>query len=71
MNVIIFLFGLVCIGIFNNKGVEEEREVKNTEKRGVFVSYIDISKYIKNSDVDTSKRNIINDAIQQCRLFLA
>ena len=65
---IIFLFGLVCIGIFNNKGVEEEREVKNTEKRGVFVSYIDISKYIKNSDVDTSKRNIIKMIDNICSL---
>ena len=29
------------------------------EKRGVFVSYIDIGKYIKNTDVNTSKMNII------------
>ena len=65
---IIFLFGLVCIGIFNNKGVEEEREVKNTEKRGVFVSYIDISKYIKSSDVDASKRNIIKMLDNICSL---
>lgn len=56
---IIFLFGLVCIGIFNNKGVKDERGVKDMEKRGVFVSYIDIGKYIKNTDVNTSEMNII------------
>ena len=39
---IIFLFGLACIVIFNNNVAEEEREVNNLEKRGVFVSYIDI-----------------------------
>lgn len=65
---IIFLFGLVCISIFNNKGVEEERKVNTLEKRGVFVSYIDISKYIKSNDVSTSKLNIIKMLDNICNL---
>lgn len=65
---IIFLFGLVCIGIFNNKGVKDERGVKDMEKRGVFVSYIDISKYIKNSDVSVSKMNIVKMLDNICNL---
>lgn len=65
---IIFLFGLVCIVIFNNNVAEEEREVNNLEKRGVFVSYIDISKYIKNSDVSVSKMNIVKMLDNICNL---
>ena len=65
---IIFLFGLVCIVIFNNNVAEEERKVNNLEKRGVFVSYIDISKYIKNSDVSVSKMNIVKMLDNICNL---
>lgn len=65
---IIFLFGLACIVIFNNKGVKDERGVKDMEKRGVFVSYIDISKYIKNSDVSVSKMNIVKMLDNICNL---
>lgn len=65
---IIFLFGLACIVIFNNNVAEEERKVNNLEKRGVFVSYIDISKYIKNSDVSVSKMNIVKMLDNICNL---
>lgn len=34
------------------------RITNNTEKRGIFVSYIDLSKYIKSNDCDVSKSNI-------------
>lgn len=46
--------------IFNKNDDTLERKIKsNDEKRGIFVSYIDLGKYIKNSNSDVSKNNII------------
>lgn len=57
---IIFLFLVGCLVIFNKNNDNKERKIESSdEKRGIFVSYIDLSKYIKNSNSDISQNNII------------
>lgn len=50
----ILLFVLI---FFDNKS-DENRSVENKENRAIFISYIELSKYIKNSNIDISKQNI-------------
>lgn len=58
---LIFFLGyfLVFSNSFNDTKKEED-EKNILEKRAVFISYIELSKYIKNSDVDVSKKNILD-----------
>ena len=56
--IIIFLFLLICFGIFNNKDNGTRKISSNNEKKGVFISYIDLRNYVKNSDVFGFKENI-------------
>ncbi len=57
--IIIFLFLLVCFGIINNK--DNNRKISiNNEKKGIFISYIDLSNYIKGNNSDIISENIIN-----------
>lgn len=57
--VLVLIFLVVCLFIFT----DNEKEVVNKkkedyEKRVVFISYIELSKYVKNKDVEESKKNI-------------
>ena len=54
--ILFFLLVIITIIIFNSKN-EETQETK--ELRGVYISYIEISKYLKDKDETTSKQNII------------
>ena len=54
--ILFFLLAIITIIIFNSKN-EETQETK--ELRGVYISYIEISKYLKDKDETTSKQNII------------
>ncbi len=56
--IIIFLFLLICFGIFNNKDNDTRKISSNNEKKGVFISYIDLRNYVKNSDILGLKENI-------------
>lgn len=58
--IILVFFIVVCFFIFSfnendKKGKEENRFV---EDRGIFISYIELSKYVKNNDSLKSKRNV-------------
>ena len=70
---------LLCISnyFFRNNSIEKTYD---DEARAIFISYIELNKYIKNKDVDTSKANIrlminnikslgFNTAIVQIRSF--
>ena len=56
--IIICLFIVICFFIFNMKIEDNERKIVNgkREDRGIFISYIDLGKYIKNEDSDISKK---------------
>lgn len=74
---VVLIIGIViCVDRDNTVDEKQERE----EVRAVFISYIELNKYIKNKDVDTSKENIrlmisniknlgFNTAIVQIRSF--
>lgn len=49
----------LVLNIFKNKEPEIIEEYSKEEFRGVFVSYIEISKYLKDQDEVNSKKNII------------
>ena len=50
--IVVFLFNLIfSVNNTNNRKVKKE-------SRAIFISYIELSKYIKNSDIMTSKNNI-------------
>ena len=51
--IVIFIFFVICLFISNNY----DEEIKK-EKRGIFVSYIELSKYVKDKDINTGKDNI-------------
>ena len=55
--IIVFLVVLLFIPVNKKEDVREKVKVK--EKRGVFISYIELTKYLKNKSVDDSKNNII------------
>ena len=78
--ILIFLIViLLSTGLYNkknNKNIEEN----NSEVRAIFISYIELTKYIKNKEIDISKENInkmitnikklgFNTAILQIRSF--
>lgn len=58
--VIICLVLVICFLIFSMKFDDNERKtVKDKrEDRGIFISYIDLGKYIKNENSDISKENV-------------
>lgn len=66
--IIIFLFVLICFGIFNNRDNSTRKISSNNEKKGVFISYIDLGKYVKNSDISICKSNIIRLLDNICNL---
>lgn len=54
---------LILLSLFLLLSVKDKKEDKNeelTETRAIFISYIELSKYIKGKDYDTSKNNIKN-----------
>lgn len=69
---------LIASKYVNNKNVEEEKSIKET--RSIFVSYIELSKYLNDKDSVTAKKNIeqivlnvkefgFNEIILQVRSF--
>ena len=54
--VLILVFVMVILLGFNNKPKLKEKD--DEELRAIFISYIELSKYVKNQDISTSKRNI-------------
>ena len=63
----IILMGLFIIIIINMHKFQEKRETKEVkeEMRGVFISYIEISKYLKDQEENISKQRII-EMIDNC-----
>lgn len=61
--IICFIFFLGYFLFFNSDTSTNQKKViskENTsEKRAIFISYIELSKYVKNSDIDVSKKNIV------------
>ncbi len=55
---ILIVLSLFLLLSMNQK--KEETEKESTETRAIFISYIELSKYIKGKDYDTSKNNIKN-----------
>lgn len=54
---------LILLSLFlllSVKGKKEDKVKEPTETRAIFISYIELSKYIKGKDYDTSKNNIKN-----------
>ncbi len=68
MVLIIFLFILICFFIFNNNDNSTRKISSNNEKKGVFISYIDLRKYVRNSDISICKSNIIRLLDNICNL---
>ena len=71
---------LLIIGLYNNKDNKTASDNNFKEVRAIFISYIELNKYIKNKDVEVSKENInkminnikelgFNTAIVQIRSF--
>lgn len=60
--IIILLIGsLALFLVYNGTNSKTENVINldnNYEMKGVFVSYIDINRYIKSNDINTSKNNI-------------
>lgn len=49
---------LLIIGLYNNKDNKTASDNNFKEVRAIFISYIELNKYIKNKDVEVSKENI-------------
>lgn len=71
---------LLIIGLYNNKDNKITNNKNSEEVRAIFISYIELTKYIKNKEVEISKENInkmitniknlgFNTAIVQIRSF--
>ena len=71
---------LLIIGLYNNKDNKITNNKNSKEVRAIFISYIELTKYIKNKEVEISKENInkmitnikelgFNTAIVQIRSF--
>lgn len=56
--IIIILVLVIFLIILSISKDEPERKAQNNEKRAIFVSYIELGKYIKNNEISTSKENI-------------
>lgn len=78
--IILVFFIVVCFFVFNGNDKKQEKENRFVEDRGIFISYIELSKYVKNNDslksmsnVDKMINNIynlgFNTAILQVRSF--
>lgn len=61
--IICFIFFLGYFLFFNSDTSTNPKKViskeTTSEKRAIFISYIELSKYVKNSDIDASKKNIV------------
>ena len=57
MKKVIIIFILLLI-LLLNKPVKED--IPSKETRGIFISYIELSKYLKNKSIEESKTNINN-----------
>lgn len=75
---LVLMFGIGSILVISGPRVEEKKEV--VEKRSVFISYIELQKYLKNQSESESKNNInmmisnivelgFNEVIVQVRSF--
>lgn len=56
--IIIIFFSLVIIYNYNNSNNRKKEVNDKEEKRGIFISYIEIQKNIKGKDIKESKKNI-------------
>ena len=78
----VLIIGIGFILIFSGSKVDGdlEKEVEDSEKRSVFISYIELGQYLKNKDEKSSKENIdlminnvkslgFNEIIVQVRSF--
>ncbi len=80
---VLIILSIICIGVCiskNNTGGVNIQKQESKEVRAIFISYIELNKYIKDKNVDTSKENIrlmisniknlgFNTAIVQIRSF--
>ena len=55
---IIMLLLIFLITSNNNKEENNNRKFKKTEKRAIYISYIELTEYVKNNNVNISKKNI-------------
>ena len=55
---IVCIVSLLIVVLYNNKDSKTTIKKSNNEVRAVFISYIELTKYIKNKDIDISKDNI-------------
>lgn len=56
--IILVFFIVVCFFVFNGNAENEEKENRFVEDRGIFISYIELSKYVKNNDNLKSMSNV-------------
>ena len=49
---------LLIIGLYNNKDNKITNNKNSEEVRAIFISYIELTKYIKNKEVEISKENM-------------
>ena len=54
--IVLFFILLVILTSCQNKNLRKSKE--NQEKRAIFISYIELKKYIKGNDIETAKKNI-------------
>lgn len=55
--IVLILLGYLIIPV-NEKVQKKENITNQTEKRAIFISYIELQKYLKNKDEETAKENI-------------
>ena len=57
---------LIVLGMIFAMGPNKIEEEKEKEMRAVFISYIELSEYIKNDSIEMSKKNI-NQIVKNCK----
>lgn len=58
--IFILIFFILSFFMIEKKQTQKVLEEENNEKKAVFLSYLELNKYIKNKDEKTSKNNIVN-----------
>ena len=58
--IFILIFFILSFFMIEKKQTQKVLEEENSEKKAVFLSYLELNKYIKNKDEKTSKNNIVN-----------
>lgn len=81
IKILLLVSGIVLMLIFNGSKVEDVKEIDGfVEKRSIFISYIELEKYLKNKDAVNGKKSIdlmiknvkemgFNEVIVQVRSF--